>query len=129
MNDVDQVAGELEDEAFPDPKAIGGRHEGRAFDEITARYFAAKCREALQDEDVFAAEASEAVALILMITAAELPRQVMTKIAVFEAEITAECDDGPWVDHRILPMFAGLKADLVRFGIGRRCQAACAQDR
>lgn len=89
------------------------------FDSLVARYFEAKRREALQDEDMTVSEASETFARSLMTTPAERPHQVIVKITIFEAELTAECEDGAWLDHRILPMFAGLKADLIRFGIGR----------
>ncbi len=91
----------------------------RAFDILVARYFEAKSREALQDEDMTLSEASETVARNLMTTPAEFSRQVTVKINIFEAELTAEYADGAWLDHRILTMFAALKADLIRFGIGR----------
>ncbi len=111
--------GTEDDDFSMDEDAPRRRPPGRGFDEITARYYEAKCREALQDEDDASQEPSERVVIALMTTAAELPRQVMVKITIFEAELTAECEDGPWLDHRILPMFAGLKADLIRFGVGR----------
>ncbi len=107
------------------PVSDNGASEGpsvvrpRGFDILVARYFEAKSREALQDEDMTLSEASEAVARNLMTTPAELSRQVMVKINIFEAELTAEYADGAWLDHRILPMFAALKAELIRFGIGR----------
>jgi len=91
------------------------------FDAIVAGYFEAKSREALQES---VTQASENVAVLVMTKPAQLPRQVMVKVMVFEAELTSECDDGPWPDHRILPMFAGLKADLIRFGIGCSCESA-----
>ncbi len=108
-----------EDVPSDEPPPPDDCEPGRRFDELVARYFDAKSREALHDDGGLPPEPSEAVALVLMTTPAELPRQVTVKITVFETELTAECEDGAWPDHRMLPMFAGLKADLIRFGIGR----------
>jgi hypothetical protein len=77
--------------------------------------------ELLQTEDEHRAQGErlEELARLVTTTPAPIPWMIWRKFQVLECYLAYNGEGTTWRDNREIVMLAGIKADLIRFGIGR----------